>query len=72
MQAFEAQTALLDVLCHGSRQPTTSSASARGKKIGFGGSMTLDGLGVYEQLKDQADDVAHWKGGDQLPKETCS
>lgn len=37
-----------------------------GKSVGFGGSMTLDALGVYEQLKPVADVHWHWKGDTDL------
>lgn len=40
-----------------------------GKRVSFGGSMTLDGMGVYEALQGKADVHWHWKGDafDQTP-----
>lgn len=33
-----------------------------GKRVGFGGSMTLEEMGAYEALSEQADVHWHWKG----------
>lgn len=68
MQAFERNGFTWTFCATAAQAADYIVSQCKGKKIGFGGSMTLDGLGVYEQLKDQADVHWHWKGGDQLPK----
>lgn len=42
------------------------ASQCTGKSVGFGGSVTLDALGVYEQLKPIADVHWHWKGDQDI------
>lgn len=38
------------------------AAQCAGKRVGLGGSVTLDGMGVYEALQDTAAVQWHWRG----------
>lgn len=52
---FATGAAAVDYLC----------TQVVGKKVGFGGSQTLDSLGLYERLSDRNDVAWHWKSSDK-------
>lgn len=41
------------------------NAAMDGVSVGFGGSITLDQMGLYEKLRTHNDVVWHWKTDDQ-------
>ena len=43
------------------------NAAMDGVSVGFGGSITLDQMGLYEKLRTHNDVVWHWKTDDKLP-----
>ncbi len=62
LQAFEAN-GFTSTFCATSAQAADYIASqCHGKAVAFGGSVTLDTLGVYELLRQDSDAHWHWKG----------
>ena len=52
---FTTSAAAADYLC----------AEISGKTVGFGGSMTLLGMGLYERLAEKNEVIWHWKSDDK-------
>ncbi|MBU5625549.1 lactate utilization protein [Oscillibacter sp. MSJ-2] len=46
--------------------------SIDGKTVGFGGSVTLQEMGLYETLGSHNEVVWHWKGGPELRREAMT
>ena len=66
MQAFE-QNGFTWTFCATAAQAADYIAGqCAGKTVGFGGSMTIDHLGVYEMLQGKADLHWHWKGDSEI------
>ena len=66
MQAFE-QNGFTWTFCATAAQAADYIAGqCAGKTVGFGGSMTIDRLGVYEMLQGKADLHWHWKGDSEI------
>lgn len=64
MQAFE-ENGFTWTFCATPAQAADYIVSqCAGKQVGMGGSVTLDTLGIYEQLAGKSDVHWHWKGND--------
>lgn len=64
-QNLEARGYTVRVFSTGKEAADYLDAAIDGKSVGFGGSMTLDALGLYERLGTHNRTVWHWKWEDK-------
>lgn len=63
-QNLEGRGYTVRVFAAGKEAADYLDASLDGKSVGFGGSATLDALGLYERLEKHNKTAWHWKWGD--------
>lgn len=61
-RAFEARGFTCTFCATAAQAADYLTTRCAGKSVAFGGSVTLDALGVYDALRDKADVHWHWKG----------
>lgn len=64
-QNLESRGYTVRVFATGKEAADYLDAALDGKSVGFGGSMTLDALGLYERLGTHNQVIWHWKQGDK-------
>lgn len=64
-QNLEARGYTVRVFAAGKEAADYLDAAIDGKSVGFGGSVTLDALGLYERLGSHNETIWHWKWEDK-------